>query len=153
MIALGIAHTAADILLWGLLVWFGFWLNRRLKLGLHSLRWAAVYLVASAFLGFVTPFIVKPVIDSGPVPFGWTHGMFVASWSYVNGIARSLGLLILALMIVAELAPIAARAASVPELKAADPLSNVRDRIGLLGIALLAIAFIPFVLAAAARVL
>lgn len=147
MIPLAVLNIVIDILLWALLIWFAAWLNRDLKLGLRSVRWVAIYFLLSTTLGFITPIVLRSVVDGSQIPFGLTAGTFLVTWKHATGILRGISLFILVAIVMSELAPVLGRNSSVSETSRADPLMQIRARVTSLGYVTLALAVAPLVIA------
>jgi hypothetical protein len=148
MTALSILNSVLALALLPCFVWFAVWLNRRLKLNLRSLRWIAIYIGSYEILGLlVTPLVVRAVVDGRHMPFGRAVVSFVAALSIADGILRTLGYSLVFLMAVSELAPVIARGSQDMDLQGFDPLHRVRDRMSILGFALVATALLPLALA------
>lgn len=120
---------------WLLLLGFGAWLYRRLHL--RSLPWLGAYAVLAMPLSLVMPQFLGAVVNRGALPGGWTTGEFLQVWAYGEMALRSLTGLLLAVMVVAEVAGLLARLSPGSEQRALRLLLVVRERPVLLGIALL----------------
>ena len=135
------------LILGGLLLWFGIWLNVRLKLDLKSLPWLAVFFALSFGLGIVEPLIFREIVEIDAFPFDRETFFFTTNAGLA--ILRDTGRLIWVLMLLSELAPLLARSSPVEELQTWDPLRGVRASIPVLGVVLIALAILPIAAAGA----
>ncbi|MBW3590157.1 MAG: hypothetical protein KY429_12165 [Actinobacteria bacterium] len=137
------------LVLGGLLLWFGIWLNGRLKLSLKSLPWLAVFFALSFGLGTVEPRIFGEIMQHESFPSEWGQGNFLVTWFAARRALQNTGWLIGVLMLFSELAPLLARSSPVEELQTWDPLKRVRASIPLLGVVLIVLAVLPIAVAGA----
>ena len=137
------------LILGGLLLWFGIWLNGRLKLNLKSLPWLAVFFALYFGLGVVEPRILGEIIEHDSFPSEWGQGNFLVTWYSARMALRTTGWLIGVLMLISELAPMLARSSPVEELQTWDPLRGVRASIPALGVVLIVLAVLPIAAAGA----
>jgi hypothetical protein len=140
MFTVFIIYLAVQVLLWSLLFAFGAWLYKRCRL--PALPWLGAYVVMSFLAEQVMNWVfVDPdrLID-GPIPLGWTPGEFLMILYYsaliVQGIRRAL----VAVLILAEVTALLARVTPAVDVWPFRWLLAVRERAGLLGAALLALA-------------
>jgi len=102
-----ILAIVAQLALWGLLLAFGIWVYRRLKL--RSLPWLGVYLALSVVLSFGTPLLKMHIFDAVALrhaadPFVWSLGEFAATWTYLEALGANLVKVIVALLVLADIA-------------------------------------------------
>src|SRR5262245_54688881 len=108
-------NLAVQILLWSLLVGFGAWLYKRFRL--RALPWLGAYLAVSLLVGLATHRVLRALLDGGSAPAHLAVGEFLtllAGWVTVfQGLTR----LVLAILILAEITSLVARAAPAFDLR------------------------------------
>ena len=94
------------LVLYGLLITFGWWVYRRVRL--RSLPWLGLYLLLSIPISFLLPLLTQRVINtsgSGQLPpQGWTMGTLVTTWISFNAVVDGLVYILLAVLILADIA-------------------------------------------------
>jgi hypothetical protein len=122
---------------WLLLLGFGVWSYRRLRL--RSIPWLGAYALLAMPLGLVTPPLLGAIADRGGLPGGWSPGEFLRTWISAETALRGLIGLLLALMVVSEIAGLLVRLCPGSERGIPSLLLAVRERPALLGVPLLAL--------------
>src|SRR5262245_61442294 len=100
---------------WLLLFGFGAWLYRRLRL--RSLPWLGAYAALAmplSPLSLVTPGLVFAVANREALAGRWSAGQFLVAWAYGEMALRSLTGLLVAVIVVAEVAGLLARLSPGP---------------------------------------
>jgi len=110
---------------WLLLLGFGAWLYRGLHL--RSLPWLGAYAALALPLSLVTPQLIGAVANREGLPAGWSPGQFVAWWTYGEMALGSLTSLLIAVIVVAEVAGLLARLSPGPERGVLRLLRAVRE--------------------------
>ena len=135
-----ILAVASQLALWGLLLAFGIWAYRKLKL--RSLPWLGVYLALSVVLSFGTPILKMHIFDAAASrhaadPFGWSLGQFAATWTYLEGFGVHLVKVIVAVLVLADIAFLLSKAGVDVEGKFLSRLLALREKTVPLGIAMI----------------
>lgn len=138
--------------LWSLLIVFGFWVSRRVHL--RSVPWLAAYLLAYVPLHLVLGEIfsrrlLPDKIGSHPAPFNWSIAELVVSWNYAQALLGAAIHLLLALLILADVAFLLARDGTALEWRPAGSLLAFRRHSALVGMVLVGLmALLPLAFAA-----
>lgn len=147
VVFLGGLSTASIFALFGLLVWFANWVNRRLKLNFRSFRWIGAWALTSAVSVFLTQVVTASIVGGTDVPIGRSDGTFIAVSTYATRTIPLAGLFVAVLMFIAELATaLSSKSASI-DVGTPILLSTVRNNLTAIGVVLLALALTPLALA------
>ena len=138
LMVLFVVYLAVQVLLWSLLFAFGAWLYKRCRL--RALPWLGAYLVVSFHAEHVMNWVFVDRLIDGPMPPNWTRGEFTILLYYSDLIVTGIGRAIMAVLILAEVTALLARVTPAVDVWPFRWLLAVRERAGLLGAALLALA-------------
>jgi len=136
---LGMLSYISYVALWTLVLVFGIWTYRRLKL--RSLPWLGAYAVLSLVLGCFKPMITRQVVD-GMVsqyvpPFGWSFGQFMATWHYADSFIAGVTKLLLGILILSDIAFLLSKVGVEVEGSFLNRFLAMRERSISLGIAMI----------------
>lgn len=140
------------VALWIVLLGFGFWIYRRVHL--RSVPWLVVYLLVYAPLHLVlgelfSRRLLPATIGAHPAPFGWSLAELAVSWSYVQGFLDGAIHLLLALLILADIAFLVGNAGTALDRRSVGMVVALRRRSALVGALLVGLmALLPLAFAA-----
>lgn len=151
---IGVAALAflVRVALWAVLVAFGFWAYRRARL--RSVLWLEVYLLIYVPLhlvlgGLFSRRLLPDAIGSHPAPLGWSLGELVASWGYVQALLGGAIQLLLALLLLADVAFLLGGTGPALAWRPVGALLTLRRRSALIGVTFVGLmALLPLAFAA-----
>jgi hypothetical protein len=121
---------------WLLLVGFGIWLYRRLRL--RSLPWLVAYVALALPLSQVMPWLLDAMVTRG-APGTWTMGELLIVLSYATMFVESLSGLLLVVIAAGEIDVLLGRFFPGPPRRSLLLLFAAREGVVPLGVALLAL--------------
>jgi hypothetical protein len=123
---------------WALVIAFGVWLYRRIKL--RTLPWLGAYCVLALALGLLMPFWHRSLFNphSRP-PFGWTVGEFSVHFGYWAALLNALSDLLVAALVLCDVAFLASLLPGDAQSRPLRMLLRLRENTTALGVTLLAV--------------
>lgn len=125
--------------MWFLLIAFGVWAYRRLQC--PSLPWLGIYATLAIPLSVIMPLFLRALVDTGRFPMGtsMTIGDSLVLWTTGNTLVQSLTSLIVATMVLAEIAVLIARVYPGLDVAPVRLFCAARAKAALLGAMLVAL--------------